>query len=133
LSNGSTMIETQFNENIVSLKMSGSVTDEDWDQVVLAFEDNLGARFGLRLRDQSGANLLVLMDFIALEEWVPGAKAACTAFCKGYEDMVQRIAVVGTDQWKDEYVRLTDVYKGAQVRFFRPSEMDTAKAWLRGH
>lgn len=73
------------------------------------------------------------MDFTALEDWKPSAKAACTAFCMGYEDMVQQIAVVGTDQWKDEHVRLTDVYKGAQVRFFRPSEVDAAKAWLRGH
>ncbi len=34
------MIETQFNEDVISLRMSGSVTDEDWDQVVLAFQNS---------------------------------------------------------------------------------------------
>lgn len=127
------MIETQFNEDLILLKMSGSVTDEDWDQVVLAFQDSLGALFGVRLRHQSGPKLSVLMDWRELEGWKPGARAACTSFCMGYEDMVQRIAVVGTDRWKDEHERLKDIYKDAQVRFFRAPEEDAARTWLRGH
>lgn len=40
LATGSNMIETQFCEDLISLRMSGSVTDEDWDQVVLAFQNS---------------------------------------------------------------------------------------------
>lgn len=133
LATRSNMIETQFSEDLISLRMSGSVTDEDWDQVVLAFQNSLGAQFGVRLRDQSGGKFSVLMDWTALEEWKSGARTACTVFCMGYQDMVQRIAVVGTDRWKDERERLRDVYKNAQVRFFQAPKQDAARAWLRGH
>lgn len=126
------MIETQINDDLISLRMSGSVTDEDWDQVVQAFQNSLGAQFGVRLRNRNGGTFSVLMDWTALEEWKPGARTACTVFCMGYQDMVQRIAVVGTDRWKDEGERLRDVYKNAQVRFFQVFRQDKARAWLRG-
>lgn len=127
------MIETECTERVIRLRMIGKITDEDWDNVTQAFEQALGAGFGVHLRHQGGGTLSVLMDWERLEGWKEGARTACTVFCMGYQDLVRRIAIVGSDEWRDEGERLTDVYKHAQVRFFQPSARNAAMAWLEGH
>ncbi|MBX3517482.1 MAG: STAS/SEC14 domain-containing protein [Rhodospirillales bacterium] len=126
------MIEAEFAKEMITLRMIGMVTDEDWDHAVLAFQQSLGDVFGLHLRPQESGTLSVLMDWERLEEWKQGARTACTLFCMGYQDLVRRIAIIGSDEWKDEGERLTDIYKNAQFRFFQAPERGAAVAWVTG-
>jgi SpoIIAA-like len=125
------MIETEFTQELITLRMIGMVTDEDWDSVVSAFEQALGTEFGVHVHRNIGT-FSVLMDLERLGGWKQGARTACTLFCMGYQDLVHRIAIIGSDKWKDECERLTDIYKNAQVRFFQSPGQDAAISWLKG-
>ena len=126
------MIEAEFTKTLITLRMIGIVTDEDWDRTALVFQQSLGAIFGLHIRRQESGELLVLMDWENLQGWQSGARTACTMFCMGYQDLVRRIAIVGPETWKDDGERLTDIYKNAQVRFFPTPEREAALTWLTG-
>lgn len=126
------MIETQISSGVITLRMIGRILDEDWDKVTAAFEQSIGAEFGLHVHHHGSGALSVLMDWQRLEDWEKGARTACTTFCMGYQDLVGRIAVVGSDEWRGEADRLADVYKFAQIRYFRPSAYSEAVAWLEG-
>jgi hypothetical protein len=110
------MIETQIMEGLIELRMIGRITGEDWDKVAAAFEQALGAELNLHLRHHGSGTLSVLMDWQSM----------------GYQDLVGRIAVVGSDEWRGEADRLADVYKFARTRYFQPSAHSEALAWLEG-
>jgi Protein of unknown function (DUF3478). len=126
------MIETQIAKELIVLRMIGRITVRDWQGVTAAFEDAGDVGLGLHLRRHGSGTLSVLMDWEDLEGWEEGARTACTTFCMGYQDLVRRIAVVGSDAWRNEGERLADVYRLAQVSFFPPSSRDAAMAWLEG-
>ena len=123
---------TASKEGLISLRMMGTVTEEDWGRVTTAFEQALGADFGLHLRHYGSGTLSVLMDWEKLEGWESGARSACTVFCMGYQDLVRRVAVVGSDKWRDDSERIGDVYEFAKVRYFESPARDAAMAWLAG-
>lgn len=127
------MIEAEFSKELITLRLIGTVSDEDWDRVTLAFQQSLGPVFGLHLRRQESGALLVLMDWERLEAWKQDSRTACTLFCMGYQDLVRRIAIVGSERWRDESERLVDVYKNAHVRYFPASEREAAADWLASH
>lgn len=126
------MIETEIGKEVIVLRMIGRIVDEDWDKVTGAFEEDLGKDFNLHLRRHGNGALSVLMDWGRLEGWEKGARTACTIFCMGYQDLVRRIAIVGSDKWRSEGERLADVYKFAQIKYFQPSAQSEALAWLEG-
>jgi hypothetical protein len=49
----------------------------------------------------------------------------------GNQDMVDRVAVVADEQWRQEVLRLTDIYKHAKVRLYKPAQRPMAMDWLK--
>jgi hypothetical protein len=126
------MIQIATSGKVVTFKMIGTVTQSDWDAVLPEFEEALGAQTSVRFVLQKKGAFRVLMDWEHLQEWDKGSRSTCTWFCKGNQDLVGRVAIIGDARWRDEEGRMADVYKNARVLFFTPSERDQALAWLQG-
>ena len=77
------MIETEFTPGLITLRMVGTVSDEDWDRVALDFEQAMGASFGVHLRLPESGALFVLMDWEKLEGWQQGARTCLHAVLHG--------------------------------------------------
>jgi hypothetical protein len=45
--------------------------------------------------------------------------------------VVGRVAIIADEKWADEIVRITDIYKGANVRQFAPEKRALAFDWAR--
>jgi hypothetical protein len=125
------MIEVEVEGETIVITMTGIVSDADWDAAVLALEEKLGVQALIRVRSAKSPKLHVLMDWEKLESWERGTRSTCTWFCMGIEDMIDRLAVIGEDRWRDETERLADIYKSAQVNFYSPIEREHAVKWLK--
>lgn len=124
------MIAVDVEGSAVTITMTGIVSDADWDAAVAALEDRLGRQASVHLAAGKGQGLRLLMDWQALQGWEQGARSTCTWFCMGNQDLVDRLAIIGDDRWRDEGTRMADIYKRAQVNFYSPAERSEALRWL---
>lgn len=125
------MIGVEVEGATVVVTMTGMVSDDDWDAAVSALEDQLGRKASIHLASPKSPNLRVLMDWEKLEGWERGTRSTCTWFCMGNQDVVDRVAVIADDRWRDELERLVDIYKNAQVNFYFPIQREHALKWLK--
>lgn len=124
------MIEVDVERWDVTIRLVGIVRDNDWDAAVSMLEQKLGPPASWHVVS-AGSHLRVLMDWENLEGWEERARSGCTWFCMGNQDLVERLAIVGDERWRDEKDRMVDIYKRAQVHFFSPAERDQAVKWLK--
>jgi stage II sporulation SpoAA-like protein len=125
------MIAVEVEGGTIVITMIGIVSDADWDAAVSALDEKLGRTASVHLTSAAFAKLHVLMDWTQLEGWEKGARSTCTWFCMGNQDMIDRLAVIGDDRWRDEKERLIDIYKNAQINFYSPERREHAERWLR--
>lgn len=125
------MIGVEVEGETMVITMSGMVSDADWDAAVSALEEKLGGQDLVRLTSAKTPKLHVLMDWERLEGWEKGARATCTWFCMGNQDMIDRLAIIGDARWRDETERLVDIYKKAQINFYLPAQREYAERWLK--
>jgi SpoIIAA-like len=107
--------------NLVAIKMSGTVTEDDQDRYFEQAEQIL---------DQEKVEHL-LMDWADLEGWAKGARSAGTWFGMHHRALVGRVAIIADEKWADETLRITDIFHSATVRRFPPAERQRAYAWIR--
>lgn len=115
--------------SILTVEMKGKVSEDELDQAL----DNLQQAYpgvGVHVRGQ-GRHYSVLADWRDLEGWERGAKTLGTVTAKAIGETAQKIAVVADERLSEEEPRIKDVFPGASVRFFKPSDWDDALAWLR--
>lgn len=125
------MIGVEVKGETIVITMTGNVSDADWDAAVLALEEKLGGQASIHFTSAKSPKLNVLMDWEKLEGWERGARSTCTWFCMGNQDMVDRLAVIGNEKWRDEIDRVVDIYKKAQINFYLPSQREVPEKWLR--
>jgi hypothetical protein len=125
------MIAVEVKGETIVIKMTGNVSDADWDAAVLALEEKLGGQASVHFTSTKSPKLHVLMDWEKLEGWERGARSTCTWFCMGNQGMIDRLAVIGDERWRDETDRLADIYKNAQINFYLPAQREHAARWLR--
>ncbi|QNT71503.1 SpoIIAA family protein [Defluviicoccus vanus] len=125
------MIAVEVESGTIVITMTGIVSDADWDAAVLALEEKLGGQASVHSTSAKFPKRHVLMDWEKLEGWEKGARSTCTWFCMGNQDMIERLAVIGDERWRDETERLVDIYKNAQINFYLPAQREHAKRWLR--
>jgi hypothetical protein len=107
--------------NLIALKMSGTVTEDDEDR---CFEEAEIILEKERLEH-------LLLDWEGLDGWAKGARTVGTWFGMHHRALVGRVAIVADEKWADEVLRITDIFKAAAVRQFAPSERAAAFAWIR--
>ncbi|MFZ1413301.1 MAG: STAS/SEC14 domain-containing protein [Defluviicoccus sp.] len=125
------MIAVEVKGETIVITMTGNVSDADWDAAVLALEEKLGGQASVHFTSAKSPKLHVLMDWEKLEGWERGARSTCTWFCMGNQDMIDRLAVIGDERWRDETERLVDIYRNAQVNFYLPPQREHAEKWLK--
>ena len=107
--------------NLIAVEMSDTITEEDFGKYFAEAD---------AIFDRERVEHL-LFDWEHLKGWAPGARSVGTWFGMHHRAMVGRVAVIADDQWADEVLRITDIFKAATVRQFAPSERATAFAWIR--
>lgn len=107
--------------NLIAIKMSGTVTEQDQDQ----YFDKAEA-----ILDQERIEHL-LIDWVDLDGWAKGARTAGTWFGMHHRALVGRVAIVAHERWDDEVMRITDIFKAAAVRRFAPGDRAAALDWIR--
>lgn len=125
------MIKVEVEGGTIVITMSGNVSDADWDVAVSALEEKLGRQASVHIASPQSPKLHVLMDWEKLERWERGTRSTCTWFCMGNQDVVDRLAVIGDERWRDETGRLVDIYKNAQINYYLPAERERAEEWLK--
>jgi hypothetical protein len=124
------MIAVEVAGETIVITMTGIVSDADWDAAVLALEKKLGRQASVHFTSTKSPRLHILMDWQKLEGWEKGSRSTCTWFCMGNQDMIDRLAVIADDRWREETQRLVDIYKNAQVNFYLPMQREHAVIWL---
>ena len=125
------MIAVEVEGETIAITMAGIVSIADWDAAVLTLEEKLGGLTSVHFTSAKSPKLHVLMDWEKLESWESGARSTCTWFCMGNRDMIDRLALIGDERWRDETDRLVDIYKKAQINFYLPAQREHAEKWLK--
>lgn len=127
------MIEVLQSEDktIITLKMSGMISDADFDDTEEKLLEILGPEAEVRVRGANDGAYRVLLDWEALDGWEKGVKTLGTLTAMAFSDLIGRVAIVGDERWRDEVPRVEDACKRARVRFFPAAQREAALAWLR--
>lgn len=107
--------------NLIAVRMSGTVTEEDQDRSFAEMEG--------KLRAEKIEHLL--LDWSQLEGWAKGARSTGTWFGMHHRALIGRVAILADDRWADETLRIADILNAATVRRFLPSERQAAFDWIR--
>lgn len=108
-------------EKLIAVRMSGIVTEEEQTRWFETAEPLLlASRFDH-----------LLLDWSDLEGWAKGARTTGTWFGMHHRAMVSRVAIIADEKWADEVLRITDIFKGSDVRHFLPAERQAAFSWIR--
>jgi hypothetical protein len=108
-------------DNVIAIRMSGTVTEEDQSQCFEQAEPILNAERVEHL----------LLDWSDLDGWAKGARTTGTWFGMHHRAMVARVAIVTDEKWADEVLRITDIFNAAMVRRFSPQDRQAALDWIR--
>jgi hypothetical protein len=74
--------------------------------------------------------LFILEDF---RGWKRGDEWGDITFLTEHDKEIARIAVVGEEEWRDLiYAFLAKGFRGAEVEYFLPANLASARAWLEG-
>jgi hypothetical protein len=72
--------------------------------------------------------LVVVEDFEGFER---NAEWGDISFLVGYDHNVEKIAIVGDSKWETDMLMFAGAgFRRGQVRFFAPSQLGQARAWL---
>lgn len=125
------MIGLKVEGEMIVITMSAMVSEADWEAAVLDLDEKLGVQASIHLTLATSAKLRLLMDWEKLEGWQKGARSTCTWFCMGNHDLIDRLALIGPERWREEAERLADIYKNAKVGFYPPAQREHALRWLK--
>jgi hypothetical protein len=108
--------------NIVALKISGEVTQKDFDSISRIMDNAIKKYVTIRL-------LLVVEhydSFFSAESLYEDLK-----FAHIYSNSIERMAVVGDRTWKSTWVALFGLFSGFLTHYFDGTEINNAWNWLQ--
>ena len=108
-------------ENIFAIKVSGRLTDADYEQFIPEMERILA--------EHAPVSLFVELD--DFHGWEPKALWDDFKFGMQHDKDFERIAVVGQNNWHSWMARLGNAFTEGKVRFFQADQMREAWDWLR--
>ncbi len=105
---------------VVTIHASGAISREDYDRALPGLE---------ALLDQHG-RLRFLIDIVGVTSWSIGAMWEDLKFDLRRRKQIGRTAIVGDRRWQEWAVRVSSHLFDAEMRFFAPSHVDEARAWV---
>jgi chromosome condensin MukBEF MukE localization factor len=106
--------------NIVAYRVAGKLTIEDIKE---AHEDML------ELMDRH-KKLKLVIDIQSLQSMEPSAILEDLKFTLHYLNDFSAIAIVGEKKWQETLAKFSDAITHYNVRFFEPSQLEKALAWI---
>jgi len=107
-------------ENILTMRLSGKLTKEDYERLVPEIERTMKAHDKIRI-------LVELDDF---HGWTAAAAWEDTKFGMHHFSDIERIAIVGEAAWEKGMALLVKPFTKAKVKYFDASQMAAAKTWI---
>lgn len=113
-------LQTAPTGKILSVKMSGKLTQEDYEVFVPEVESLIKSQGKIRI-------LLQMHDF---HGWTVGALWEDIKFdVKHFKD-IERLAMVGDRKWEAGMAAFCKPFTTATVRYFDESEVESARKWI---
>lgn len=110
----------QPDKNLVLIKASGKLTDEDYQQFVPQMDQYIQQHGLVRL-------LVEMEDFHGWD--LHGAWDDLKVGLKHRNDL-DRIAMVGDKKWQQWMTKIADWFVAGDVRYYDHNQANSAKAWL---
>lgn len=107
--------------NVVRVRVSGKLTQEDYDQLIPAWQRVIASQGSMCL-------LLVMEDF---HGWELGAAWDDLHFEMKHRDTVERVALVGEKSWQKWMTKIGAIFAPEAVQYFEISELAAAERWIR--
>ena len=121
--------EWESSNRILSLKVIGTISEADID----ATAENLQKQIpeaSVHIRSGGAGDVNLLFDCEELEGWDMGAKTLGTVTSMSMmPDIIRKVAAIADPKWLPEKERLADIYRSAEVRFFKPGQREEAIKW----
>jgi len=106
----------------IEVTVSGKLVKEDYAHFVPMLEDLIRQWGKVRV-------LFIMQEF---HGWTAGALWQDIKFdLKHFKD-IERLAMVGEKGWEKGMAAFCKPFTTAEVRFFRPEELDAARQWVSG-
>jgi len=105
----------------VEIDLSGKLSAEDYKAYEPQIEKLISEHGRLRL-------LVRMHDF---HGWTAGGVWQDLKFDAKHFKHLERIAFVGDQKWEEGMSKLCKAFTTAQVRFFEPDHIESAREWLR--
>ncbi len=113
-------IEEKSWDNILTMRLSGKLTKEDYEQFVPEIERMIGAHDKVRI-------LVELVDF---HGWTVAAAWEDSKFGMRHFSDIERMAIVGDTAWEKGMALLLKPFTKAKVKYFDATQMAAAKTWI---
>lgn len=112
----------QSQDDVLGVRVSGTLTEADYDRLIPFLE--------ARVREHGPLRVLVLM-----EDWHGwdsiGALWEDAKMDARLNEHVERIAMVGDEEWERWMSKLSRPFAEGQLRYFDAADLDAAWTWVR--
>ncbi|HEY5036957.1 MAG TPA: STAS/SEC14 domain-containing protein [Chthoniobacterales bacterium] len=112
---------TQNEGNLITVRVSGRLTQEDYDQLIPAWEKEIAEHGSMRM-------LLLMEDF---HGWTPGAGWDDFHFTATHAKHIERVAMVGEKKWQEWFAKVGSLLVSEDVRYFDLANLSEAERWVR--
>ena len=112
---------TRNEGNLVTVRVSEKLTEEDYETLIPAWERLLREQGSLRM-------LFVMEDF---HGWEPGAAWDDFRFDVRHASKIERVAMVGEKKWQEWLTKIGRVFLPERVRYFDWADLVEAERWVR--
>lgn len=114
-------LHEQEGGKILSVRLTGKLTKEDYEKFVPAVERLI----------QSHGKLRLLVDMHDFHGWTAGALWEDIQFDLRHFRDIERLALVGEKAWEHGMAVFCKPFTTALIRYFDRSEADKAQVWIR--
>jgi hypothetical protein len=108
------------NDGILEVRVTGKLTDEDYQQFVPAFE-SLANRHG---------KIRLLFEMVDFHGWTAVALWDDVKFDMAHFSAIERLAFVGDARWERGMALFCQPFTTATIRFFESAAIQEARDWL---
>jgi hypothetical protein len=119
------MIEilAQSDGKTLGVRLTGKVTDEDYEKIFLPALDKL-------IKEYGKANCVYYMDE-GFEGWTLGAMWDDASFGMKHRNDFEKVAVVGGPKWAAWGTKLAGHFTSAEVNTYSGDKLDDAWSWIK--
>ncbi len=106
--------------NIVSVRLTGKLTKDDYETFVPALEESIAEHGKIRL----------LVDLVDFHGWTAGALWEDIKFdAKHFRD-IERLALVGDSKWEKGMATFCRPFTTAKIKYFNTAKREKAVQWI---